>query len=334
MLNSSLPVGETTVQVSALPAGHLQLPDRWLFEDNDHDVLKCRQHSPDFAFLIKHAKGKVVFDLGMRKVRHRPGPGRSQFKLLSQDIENSPPVIKKELHLVSVDIPKDVQELLDEGPDKAASITTVILSHLHFDHVGDCMKFPDSELVVGPGSHASTAPGWPDAPGSPFDGSVLKHPHFRELSPEKDWKPFGPFSKAIDWWGDQSFYVIDAPGHMDGHLAATARTGPDEWVFMGGDCCHHRSLLCGSRPLGVSAGPGGGPGFHRYPDVAKGTIQQVRALEQEGSVLIALAHDSRLDGLMPVYPEVLNGWRSSKWKRTLDEGLARDFPAEYPMQNV
>lgn len=58
------------VEVHALPTGKLYLPDRWLFEDGDRDMLRVRQFSPDFSFLICHPSGKrVLFDLGIRKVR-------------------------------------------------------------------------------------------------------------------------------------------------------------------------------------------------------------------------------------------------------------------------
>lgn len=63
-----LPSGQAVVQVYALPTGRLQLPDRWLFEDGDSDMHNHRQYSPDFSLLIKHPKGKVLFDLGLRKV--------------------------------------------------------------------------------------------------------------------------------------------------------------------------------------------------------------------------------------------------------------------------
>lgn len=36
---------------------------------------------------------------------------------------------------------------------------------------------------------------------------------------------------------------FDTPGHLPGHMGGVAFTGVDEWVVMGGDCCHHLSLL-------------------------------------------------------------------------------------------
>lgn len=47
--------------------------------------------------------------------------------------------------------------------------------------------------------------------------------------------------RAHDFFGDGSFYLLDAPGHAIGHLAGLARTSqcPDTFIFMGGDLCHH-----------------------------------------------------------------------------------------------
>ncbi|KAJ0297644.1 hypothetical protein COL5a_004796 [Colletotrichum fioriniae] len=57
---------------------------------------------------------------------------------------------------------------------------------------------------------------------------------------ESNFVPLGPF-KAFDYFGDGSFYIVDAPGHSIGHIGAIARTtsNPDTFVFMGADSCHH-----------------------------------------------------------------------------------------------
>ncbi|KAJ9602620.1 hypothetical protein H2200_012813 [Cladophialophora chaetospira] len=247
------------------------------------------------------------------------------------DLENNPKAIQDEYHLLDIEIPKDCADILNEGPVPANSVNSIVLSHLHFDHTGDCMKFPQADLIVGPGSQKAIFPGWPEAAGSPFDGSILKHPKFRELSFESDkWASIGPFARAIDWFLDGSFFVIDTPGHMDGHLGALARTGSQEWVFMGGDCCHHRSLLTGTRPMSITVGPSKTPSFHRYPEKAQGTIGKIRELEKHSPVLVALAHDATLDGLMPLYPTAVNGWKVSEWKKKLDKGLHKDYPEIYP----
>lgn len=55
-----------------------------------------------------------------------------------------------------------------------------------------------------------------------------------------NWVPFGPFDQALDFFGDGSFWVINAPGHMAGNLVAAAHTLSGDWVILGGDCCHSR----------------------------------------------------------------------------------------------
>ncbi|KAL7793962.1 beta-lactamase-like protein [Trichoderma afarasin] len=299
-----LPSSSATVEVSALPTGKLYLPDRWLFEDGDNDMRKARQFSPDFSFLISHPSGEhILFDLGMRK-----------------ELENNPDVIRADYPYISPIVPKDATDLLDEGPVKSSEISTVVFSHLHFDHTGDPAKFSHATFVTGPGSSAATTPGYPRAAKSPFLSVVIEHKKYRELSFETDpWVPIGPFERAYDYFSDGSFYLIDTPGHMPGHLGALAHTYADEWVFLGGDCCHHRALLVGARPVSTTVGPNGTPSFHKDPLTAISTIEKVNQLQSGGNVMAALAHDAILEGLMPLYPEKLNGWKGAQWKQDIDD---------------
>jgi len=57
---------------------------------------------------------------------------------------------------------------------------------------------------------------------------------------EGPWVPFGSFDRAMDFFGDGSFWVIQAPGHMAGNLCACARLADGSWVLLGSDCCHSR----------------------------------------------------------------------------------------------
>ena len=237
-----------------------------------------------------------------------------------------PPLIKKAYPTIEPVVLKDADEILLEGHVAPSDISAVIFSHLHFDHVGDPTKFPDAEMIAGPGSRAASFPGWPAAPGSPFLSAPIEHPKYHELSFVTDtWVPFGPFPRAHDYFGDGSLFLIDTPGHMAGHLGAMALTGQDEWIFMGGDCCHHRSLLVGSRPMSVTVGPAGTPCFHKDPRIALQTIDKIRSVAEKGDVLVALSHDAYLKDTMPEYPQSLDGWKSSQWKKDLNDILARAY---------
>lgn len=86
---------------------------------------------------------------------------------------------------------------------------------------------------------------------------------------------------------------------------------------MGGDCCHHRDLLSGKRPVSVTVGPNGTKSFHKDPQTAIKTMDWVRRLEADGRVFVALAHDATLEKGMPLYPERLNGWKEEQWGKQI-----------------
>lgn len=99
-------------------------------------------------------------------------------------------------------MPQDVTEILSTGPYHADCITDIVFSHLHFDHTGDCTRFPQARLTVGPGSKAATTPGFPREQFSPFDSSILEHSSFHELDFEQDtWISLGRFPERMTFLG-------------------------------------------------------------------------------------------------------------------------------------
>lgn len=219
-------------------------------------------------------------------------------------------------------MPKSAAELLEENGISRDSIDYVVYSHLHFDHIGNPGEFPHSQVVVGPGSKAAAYPGYPTDPNSGFLGSVLEHPRVRELSYETDaWVSFGPFPKALDFFGDGSFLLLDAPGHMPGHLMGLARTGDDEYVVMGGDCCHHRKIFTGEGKLGEGHGPNGAYSMHKDLETAKATIAKLHEISLREDVLVCLAHDGYLEPTLQVLPAKVNGWRKAGWKAKITKSI-------------
>ena len=177
--------------------------------------------------------------------------------------------------------------------------------------------------MVGPGSVEATQPGYPINPNSPCLGSILEHPRLRELSRLKDsWTSFRPFERAFDFFGDGSFLLLDAPGHMVGHLVGLARTAENEYVLMGGDCCHHRQIFTGEAQPAEGHGPGGASSMHRDLDEAKKTIAKVHQLSQREDTLVCLAHDGYLEPSLQVLPAVINGWRAKEVKRKIEDSLS------------
>ena len=127
------------------------------------------------------------------------------------------------------------------------------------DHIGDVSRFlPSTNLVVGPGVCSASWPGWPRHDDAPVLHSDAEGRVVREISFEASSLKIGNFD-AYDFFGDGSFYLLDAPGHAVGHVCALARTTvahDDEepsFVFMGADACHHVGVLRPSDYLSFSS---------------------------------------------------------------------------------
>jgi len=106
-----------------------------------------------------------------------------------------------------------------------------ICSHAHWDHCRAISpEFPQATAFFGPGTKDFCSPGhmvdgkacddveWD---GRYFDGKGYATERWEEFS--GPWKRFGPFDKVMDFFGDGSFLIVDAPGHMPGNLCALVR---------------------------------------------------------------------------------------------------------------
>lgn len=269
---------------------------------------------------------------------------------MRRDWENYSPgtvaIIKKTTEVATE---KNVAEILDAGGTgvgvKSKDIEAVIWSHNHFDHVGDPSTFPPTtDLVVGPGFKAHYWPGYPTNPDGALLDADARGRTFREIVMRRGSEAvkIGRFD-AVDFFGDGSFYLLDAPGHTVGHLCGFARvtSGPDSFVFMGADACHHPGLFRPSEylplpstispsPIGRFATTGGCPGsilqqlhprksasepFFRpsdfaFPDqeAAQETIRKIEELDAAENVLVVIAHDRSLRGNIDLYPKTVNDW--------------------------
>lgn len=279
----------------------------------------------------------VLFDLGVRP-----------------DWQKYSPRVVKLIEATTIVTPgADVAAVLD-GADgigvRSTDIHSVIWSHNHFDHIGDVTRFPPStELVVGPGVRAASWPGWPTNPDAivldaDADGRVV-----REIAFDSGLQ-IGRFD-AFDFFGDGSFYLLNAPGHAQGHICALARTttsgegdGEPSFVFMGADACHHMGVLRPSDyhplPSGMTlqhllggddsgfcpgllesylTGNSARPFFEvnapspLFPDkdASFDTVSKIQELDAFDSVFVVMAHDLSIRDRLPLFPNKINGWRKS-----------------------
>jgi glyoxylase-like metal-dependent hydrolase (beta-lactamase superfamily II) len=155
-------------------------------------------------------------------------------------------VRKSNKNVFKVQVPQDVVESLAKGGLTPSDVSTVCLSHCHFDHVGDPIPFSTSTFIVGTEAASLFNPGgYPEDPESGFASDLLPLSRTKFLSPDT-WQPLGPFPRALDFYGDGSLYIVDAPGHLAGHINVLARTSGDgAWLYLAGDSTHHWDLVTG-----------------------------------------------------------------------------------------
>ncbi|KAK4505804.1 hypothetical protein PRZ48_003769 [Zasmidium cellare] len=288
------------VKVAALHGGFLTLPEE-LFVSNPEPGKAATV--PSLCFLIEHPSKesggrphRIVFDLGLKRNANDYVEG------MRSHIQKRQPIIQ---------LPDAGASLRAGGLDAATDIDTVILSHIHWDHIGTPSDYSQATFVVGSGTFHALENGVPHYPAGMMEADLLPEGRSYELPPvasslhkakaasEKQRKPYtwerlANIVDAIDFFGDGSMYLVDSPGHLLGHLNALLRVGPDKWIFLGGDCAHDRRLITGEMDIAVySDGCGGLRSGHSDLPTARQTLSTIRKLlvSNEDSVEWVVAHD-------------------------------------------
>ncbi|CAK7225360.1 hypothetical protein SEUCBS140593_005878 [Sporothrix eucalyptigena] len=242
-----------------------------------------------------------------------------------------------------ITVEKDAHTILKEGCLEPDSIEAIIWSHAHVDHTGNPALFgQNTGLVIGPGFGSCTCnsgpgsddhdhektdqalqphifPGYPADPESLLLESDYKGRNLRELtSAEFDRAGITIAGlRALDYFGDGSFYLLDTPGHSPGHLCGLARVQEDHFILMLGDGIHHMaelrpnpykplpqkyvdSKLLSHFPEGAPdkalfrpAGPKGAS-MHLDPDQAAVIIAKLQVLDAHSNVFAVAAHDGHV----------------------------------------
>ncbi|KAH9989596.1 hypothetical protein F4779DRAFT_632161 [Xylariaceae sp. FL0662B] len=305
------------VTVSALDAGHITLPDSLFVTGADPAE---RTTVPSLSFLIRHPSPSparssdvtnLIFDLGVKRDLSCYTPAQQVHVSQRQPIVINPDCASSLRNGAGSSTSNFQEEAALMNPER--DINIVILSHVHWDHIGTPSDFPSATFAVGSGTLDLLRNGaGPLYPAELFNDDELptsrtiEFPpiHSRGIDsneydasskapkhtpPDQDtttrlpasaegwsWQPLAGFPHALDFFGDGSLFVIDSPGHLYGHVNLLARTGESTYIYLGGDCCHDPRILSGEKGIALyDDGRGGLRSVHVDTETARSTINRI-----------------------------------------------------------
>jgi N-acyl homoserine lactone hydrolase len=177
---------------------------------------------PIAAYLIRTSDGNVLFDTGLSP-RALPGLRRND------------PLARFE----EADLLVNRLDALGLRPD---DVSTVVLSHLHYDHAGGTDLFPRSELCVQKDEYAYAH--YPASFFAPFyyrKNFDLPGYRWRLLDGDTELAP--------------GLTVLRSDGHTPGHQSLLVELPESEPVLLTGDACYWREHLDQERVPGVVWNP-------------------------------------------------------------------------------
>ena len=124
-------------------------------------------------------------------------------------------------------------------------VKTIVATHLHFDHVGGCVDFPNAEVVCSDREHASYRR-FPLPVG--YRRKDLESARVRPIAMVGP--PSYGFRKSYDFYGDGEVVLLDAAGHTRGHTAVALRSRAGCFVHIGDAA--YQSWEYGLSPKGPS----------------------------------------------------------------------------------
>ncbi|TBU23232.1 hypothetical protein BD311DRAFT_674399 [Dichomitus squalens] len=202
-----------------------------------------------------------VFDLGIRKDWAALEPGlRAEYSKIGADML----------------VPEDVADALRKGHLEAAHVTYSSISHAHFDHIGDPALFPNATYLLGSEAQTLLNPETRDLGIKLLNALPKDRTKFLDLASAP---ALGPFPHTLDFYKDGSLHVVDAPGHLPGHINVLARTSAygdaHDWQIITGEGKIATKPICA----------------HVNKEQAEVHIGRIRELQENPRVRVLLAHD-------------------------------------------
>lgn len=228
---------------------------------------------PINAFAIEHRDGLVLFDTGIDPAIV------SDPNYISSSVGR---FLLRRIFRFHVGADDALDSRLDAVNLAASDVSKVVISHLHFDHIGGIGHVPQAELLVSQDEWEQLAVPHPER-----DWILREH---IEL-PRANWRPIDfaptndpllkPFGGCFDVMGDESMMLLPTPGHSPGSMSMLVRSRNLPPLLFVGDLTYELNLLLNDQVPGLGD-----------VDELRASFAKVRALREALPDLVVLpSHD-------------------------------------------
>lgn len=233
---------------------------------------------PIWTWLIEHPEGNFLVDTGENANVNDKDYFKSSGRFMNW--------MNTTQFRFDVEREDEIDRQLDRLGIPASEVGTVILTHLHLDHIDGLRHFPHARILVHKlewdkpyGDLPALYPDWFDPEKIELDGS------------------FGEFKKCVSLTADQNLWLVHTPGHTHGHCSVLLNTDQGYLLFAG-DVVYHQSQLLENKFAGGNVSV----------RQAMETYEMIRRFAADNKMVFLPSHDAecpeRLDKMLPLMQRV------------------------------
>ena len=233
--------GDPIRRVSVISTGAVQIhPDHMActWRPTFFWVLTSHQWTPPLpinVYVIEHRDGLVLFDTG-----------QDRASITDPGYFPSGPLMRQLYRMARFDMAADqtLSALLEGIGYRASDVGTVVLSHLHGDHIGGLREVSHAELLVSRIEWNTLSGPWPELAGVMRRHIELPGLKWRQIEPTsiRD-TALLPFEVGHDLFGDGSLVLVPTPGHTAGSISLIVRRPGRPTLALVGDLTYDARLL-------------------------------------------------------------------------------------------